>query len=100
MILLIAPAFYSQTAEELHTKIRAATDNKRSAEALSELSSFEKKYPELFTLNNYDYLFARLNERNAPTGFVRPFFLDLGPCALGLSLRTCSAMDTHACGMP
>ena len=64
LILLFAPAFYSQTAEELHTKIRAATDNKRSAEALSELSSFEKKYPELFTLNNYDYLVARLNERN------------------------------------
>ncbi len=64
LILLFAPTLYSQTAEELHTKIRAAADNKRYAEALNDLRLFEKKYPENFTLNNYDYLMARLIEKN------------------------------------
>lgn len=67
LILLFAPALYSQTAEELHTKIRAAADNKRYGETLNELLGFEKKYPELFTLNNYDYLFARVSEKNGDT---------------------------------
>lgn len=67
LILLFAAALYSQTAEDLLTKIRAAVDTKRYSEAQNELLEFEKKYPELFTLNNYDYLSARLSEKNGDT---------------------------------
>lgn len=64
LTLMFAGASYSQTADELHSKIRAAVDNNRHDEALNELQTCEKKYPELFTLNNYDYLIARLSEKN------------------------------------
>ena len=67
LILLFAPVLYSQTADELHSKVRAAVDDKRYAEALNELRSLEKKDSEIFVLNNYDYLFARLSEKNGDT---------------------------------
>ncbi|MEO7673420.1 MAG: transglycosylase SLT domain-containing protein [Pyrinomonadaceae bacterium] len=62
LILLFASTMLSQTADELHTTIRTAVDRKAYQEAMNGLQSFEKKYPELFTLNNYEYLVGRLSE--------------------------------------
>jgi soluble lytic murein transglycosylase len=64
LILLSALALYSQTPEEMNSKVRAAVEGRRYADALVELSSLEKKYPEIFGINNYGYLFARLTEKN------------------------------------
>ncbi len=64
LILLSALAFYSQTPEELNARIHTAVESRRYADALGELNSLEKKHPEIFEHNNYDYLFARLSEQN------------------------------------
>ena len=67
LLLLIFVPVLPQTAEDLHGKIRAAVDARRYPEALDALGVLEKNYPDVFTLNNYDYLAARLSERNGDT---------------------------------
>ena len=64
VILLFASALFAQTVEEPHSKIRAAVDSRRYTDALNELRTLERDQPQIFVLNNYDYLFARLSEKN------------------------------------
>ncbi|MBD0326509.1 MAG: tetratricopeptide repeat protein, partial [Pyrinomonadaceae bacterium] len=53
----------AQQPRERHERIRAAVDRNDNASAINELQSLLKAEPALFTLNNYDYLLARLSER-------------------------------------
>jgi soluble lytic murein transglycosylase len=53
----------AQAPRERHERIRAAVDRNDNAAAINELQSLLKAEPALFTLNNYDYLLARLSER-------------------------------------
>ena len=62
LILMYASAL-SQNVEESNSKIRSAVDSRRYTDALDELRTFETNQPQLFVLNNYDYLFARLSEK-------------------------------------
>jgi soluble lytic murein transglycosylase len=64
---LIACGFqtaYSQTPRERHETIRAAVERGDNAAAINQLQSWRSSDPNTFTLNNYDYLLARLSERN------------------------------------
>ena len=51
-------------AQDFHTKIRASVENRDYQTAISELETLEKSDKKLFELNNYDYLLARLHEKN------------------------------------
>ena len=52
------------SAQDFHTKIRASVENRDYQTAISELETLEKSDKKLFELNNYDYLLARLHEKN------------------------------------
>ena len=56
-------ALQAQTARERHARIRAAVEANDTAAATAALQSLQAADPALFTLNNYDYLLARLSER-------------------------------------
>lgn len=65
-ILLCVSSFqlaHAQTPRERHTRIRDAVESNNNAAAINELQSLLKAEPSLFVLNNYDYLLARLSER-------------------------------------
>lgn len=53
---------HAQSPQERHTRIRAAVDNHDNWAAIAELQSLLKTEPQVFTLNNYDYLLGRLSE--------------------------------------
>jgi soluble lytic murein transglycosylase len=53
----------AQTTRERHDRVRAAVEGGDYAAAVSELQSLRSAEPTTFTLNNYDYLLARLSER-------------------------------------
>lgn len=53
----------AQTPSERHTRIRAAVESSNNAAAIVELQSLMKALPSVYTLNSYDYLLARLSER-------------------------------------
>ncbi len=53
----------AQTPKERHEKIRNAVDKRDDKTAIAELQSFQKADAQLFTLNNFDYLLARLSEK-------------------------------------
>jgi soluble lytic murein transglycosylase len=66
LFLLFVASFQTlqaQTPRERHARIRAAVESNDTASAIGELQSLSKAEPALFTLNNYDYLLARLSER-------------------------------------
>lgn len=66
LLLLFVASFQTlqaQSPRERHARIRAAVDRNETAGAIGELQSLLKAEPALFTLNNYDYLLARLSER-------------------------------------
>jgi soluble lytic murein transglycosylase len=62
-ILISWQAAQSQTLRERQEKIRAAVDSKDYGTAMAQLQALRAAEPELFTLNNFDYLLARLAER-------------------------------------
>jgi soluble lytic murein transglycosylase len=65
-ILLCVSSFQitlAQSPRERHTRIRDSVESNNNAAAINELQSLMKADPALFTLNNYDYLLARLSER-------------------------------------
>ncbi len=53
----------AQNSFEAHTKIRNAVENKDYQTAVIELQTLEQNDKKTFTLNNYDYLLARIAER-------------------------------------
>src|SRR5215204_5142279 len=61
-LFLLLP-FYSAYAQTAHERIRAAVDSGDYAAAVPELQALQAADPQEFSLNNYDYLLARLSER-------------------------------------
>ena len=61
--LLFSFAASAQNWSETHSKIRNAVENKDYAAAVLELQNLERTDKKIFTLNNYDYLLARVAER-------------------------------------
>lgn len=58
------PSFiFTQNLNENHSKIRYAVEQEGFADALHELKNLQKEKPKVFTANNYDYLLARLSEK-------------------------------------
>ncbi len=53
----------AQNLTETHSKIRTAVENKDYQSAVNELQNLERTQQKIFTLNNYDYLLARLAEK-------------------------------------
>ena len=62
-LILLAQATHAQSARERHERVRAAIDGSDYSTAITELQSWRSAEPMTFTLNNYDYLLARLSER-------------------------------------
>ncbi len=63
ILLILALTYHAQTAEDVHSKVRSAIEERRYADALNNLTSLEKNNPDIFALNNYDYLLARTYEK-------------------------------------
>jgi soluble lytic murein transglycosylase len=61
--LCSAQKIKAQSASERHGRVRAAVDSGDDGTAITELQSWQSADPMIFTLNNYDYLLARLSER-------------------------------------
>ncbi len=61
--LLFCITVSAQNSSEAHTKIRNAVENKDYQTAAGELQILEQKDKKNFTLNNYDYLLARMAEK-------------------------------------
>lgn len=61
LILIISQTFFAQ---DIHSKIKTAVENREYQTAISELQTLEKSDKKLFTLNNYDYLLARMAEKH------------------------------------
>jgi soluble lytic murein transglycosylase len=53
----------AQTPRERHERIRAGVETGDYRTAINELTALRSADPSVFTLNNYDYLLARLSER-------------------------------------
>ncbi|MGI9034692.1 MAG: transglycosylase SLT domain-containing protein [Pyrinomonadaceae bacterium] len=67
-LLIILFAFslsvFAQNLDETHSKIRAALETHDYQTAIIELQNFGRADNKIFALNNYDYLLARLAEKN------------------------------------
>ena len=65
LLLFFTAAFVvsAQTPAETHSKIRRAVENKEYADAIRELRDLSSRNQKLFHLNNYDYLLARIAEK-------------------------------------
>ena len=55
---------YSQDLNEIHRKIKTATENRDYQTATAELETLKKDNQKVYEANNYDYLAARLMEKN------------------------------------
>lgn len=63
LFLYFSPPVDAQSASERHGRVRAAVESGDYSAAITELQSLRGAEPTIFTLNNYDYLLARLSER-------------------------------------
>lgn len=65
-VLLIVSAFSisAQNVSESHKNIRNAVEERDYKTAISELNKLSNSDKKIFSLNNYDYLLARLSEKN------------------------------------
>ncbi|HSK71099.1 MAG TPA: hypothetical protein VK892_05355, partial [Pyrinomonadaceae bacterium] len=64
ILLLISPAFLTgQDFRAIHQKIKSSVESRDYQNAVAELQSLKKIAPEIFKLNNYDYLLARMAEK-------------------------------------
>ena len=54
---------FAQDFNEIHRRIKAATENRQYQTAISELETLKKTDQKIYELNNYDYLAARLAEK-------------------------------------
>jgi soluble lytic murein transglycosylase len=62
-ILFSLSTSQAQTPRERHDKLRAEVERGDHSAAMSDLQALRLGAPAIFTLNNYDYLLARLAER-------------------------------------
>jgi soluble lytic murein transglycosylase-like protein/TolA-binding protein len=67
LALLFCLSVQAQTPRERHERIRASVESGDYGSAVNELGSLRSADPNVFTLNNYDYLLARLSERRGDT---------------------------------
>lgn len=67
LALLFSWPTKAQTPGERHERIRASVEGGNYDSAINELRSLMSADPSVFTLNNYDYLLARLSERRGDT---------------------------------
>lgn len=63
LILFCARTAQAQSPAERHQKLRAAVEERNYAGAVTDLQAIRTTEPSIFSLNNYDYLLARLSER-------------------------------------
>lgn len=56
-------AVFAQDFTDAHEKIRRAAENRDYSAAVSRLQSLQKQDKKIFELNNYDYLLARMAEK-------------------------------------
>ena len=61
--LLFSFAASAQNISETHSKIRNAVENKDYQNAAAQLQTLERADKKIFALNNYDYLLARMAEK-------------------------------------
>jgi soluble lytic murein transglycosylase len=54
---------FAQDFNEIHRKIKTATENRQYRTAMTELETLKKADQKIYELNNYDYLAARLAEK-------------------------------------
>ena len=64
LVLLAIPNVKAQSPRERHERIRASIDARDLSSAINDLQVWRSTQPDIFVLNNYDYLLARLSERN------------------------------------
>jgi soluble lytic murein transglycosylase len=64
LLCLLAASVFPQNLNENHAKIRGFVEKKDYPNAIAELKSIQKQNPQVFAANNYDYLLARLAEKN------------------------------------
>ena len=66
LLLFFAASSFAVSAQiqvETHSKIRRAVENKEYTEVVSELRNLASRDQKVFHLNNYDYLLARITEK-------------------------------------
>lgn len=61
--LVFSLNIFAQNFNETHSKILAAVETREYASAAGELRNLEQTNQKIFALNNYDYLLARMNEK-------------------------------------
>ncbi|NOT46337.1 MAG: transglycosylase SLT domain-containing protein [Acidobacteria bacterium] len=64
LLLLLIDITFSQSPEELPSKIRAAVAERRYDDAINDLKALAKDQPDVFAWNNYDYLLGRMFEKS------------------------------------
>ncbi|MBC7899890.1 MAG: transglycosylase SLT domain-containing protein [Saprospiraceae bacterium] len=64
-VLIFSPLLYAQDYAEIHSQIQTAVGDRNYPAAIADLRNLETKEIEIFKLNNYDYLLARLCEKNS-----------------------------------
>ena len=64
LILLFCVFAIKTAAQDFHAKIKSAVEKNDYQTAIGELQNLEKSDKKIFELNNYDYLLARMAEKN------------------------------------
>ena len=64
VIFIFALFAAAQNLDETHSRIRAAMEKSDYQTAIGELQNIQRTDRKIFALNNYDYLLARLSEKN------------------------------------
>ncbi len=64
LLFLSTTAAIAQSPRERHDRIRSAMERQDIASAVADLHTWRLAEPQVFAVNNYDYLLARLSERN------------------------------------
>ncbi len=63
LCLFITIQTFAQDFNEIHRKIKTATENREYQTAIAELETLKRTNQKIYELNNYDYLAARLLEK-------------------------------------
>ena len=64
IIFVFSLNIFAQNLNDTHSKIRAAMEKRDYQAAIGELENLARTDKKIFELNNYDYLLARLSEKN------------------------------------
>ncbi len=63
-LIFLSVQIFAQDLSEIHRKIKTSVENRDYPAAIAELESLAEADKKSFELNNYDYLLARLHEKN------------------------------------